>query len=173
MSSRGQSLLIDLGWHQSEEGQSALAHLRDPVTGSQRRIFGKFNKWWCHCINLFEKWCLGLLEKPSVPPSFNQVFYKLAVLGKSGVGKTALVCLLSNQRDLVASSQIPPGETPGVRVTTVYWPAKINRSHIFLFQLDFWDCGETASKKYNHILPVSIFFIQKIVLIDCKVHLLL
>lgn len=97
---------------------------------------------------------IGLLEKPSVPPSFNQVFYKLAVIGKSGVGKTALVCLLSNQKDLVASSQIPPGETPGVRVTTIYWPAKINRSHIFLFQLDFWDSGETASKKYNHILPV-------------------
>lgn len=44
MSQRGQSLLIDLGWHQSEEGQSALAHLRDPITGAPRRIFGKFHR---------------------------------------------------------------------------------------------------------------------------------
>ena len=41
--------------------------------------------------------------------------YKLAIIGKSGVGKTALVCLLSNQREFATSSQIPPGETPGVR----------------------------------------------------------
>ena len=135
MSLRGQSLTIDLGWHQTEEGQSALAHLRDPITGAPKRIF-------------------GLLEKPSVPPSFNPLFYKLALIGKSGVGKTALVCLLSNQREIVSSSQIPPGETPGVRVTTVFWPAKINRAQIYLFHLDFWDSGETATKKYNHILPV-------------------
>ena len=40
MSQKGQSLMIDLGWHQSEEGQSALAHLRDPITGAPKRIFG-------------------------------------------------------------------------------------------------------------------------------------
>ena len=32
--------VIDLGWHQSEEGQGALAHLRDPITGTPKRIFG-------------------------------------------------------------------------------------------------------------------------------------
>jgi len=127
--------VIDLGWHQTEEGQGALAHLRDPITGAPKRIF-------------------GILEKPSIPPSFNQVKYKLGIIGKSGVGKTALVCLLSNQREFATSSQIPPGETPGVRVTTVYWPAKINKSQIYLFQLELWDSGETATRKYNHILPV-------------------
>lgn len=42
MSLRGQSLIIDLGWHQTEEGQSALAHLRDPITGAPKKIFGRF-----------------------------------------------------------------------------------------------------------------------------------
>lgn len=32
--------VIDLGWHQTEEGQGALAHLRDPITGAPKRIFG-------------------------------------------------------------------------------------------------------------------------------------
>lgn len=40
MNQRGQSLTIDLGWHQSDEGLSALAHLRDPISGNPKRIFG-------------------------------------------------------------------------------------------------------------------------------------
>ena len=32
--------VIDLGWHQTEEGQGALAHLRDPISGAPKRIFG-------------------------------------------------------------------------------------------------------------------------------------
>ena len=90
------------------------------------------------------------MEKPAVPPSFIQESYKLAFVGKSGVGKTSLINLLANYSTL----QIP-GETPGVRVTTVYWPAKI-RNQIHLFHLDLWDCGEAATKKYNHILPVIL-----------------
>ena len=43
------------------------------------------------------------------------------------------------------------------RVTTVYWPAKINKSQIYLFQLELWDSGETATRKYNHILPVLLW----------------
>ena len=42
MSQRSQSLTIDLGWHQSEEGQSALAHLRDPISGAPKKVFGNF-----------------------------------------------------------------------------------------------------------------------------------
>lgn len=92
----------------------------------------------------------GILEKPAVPPSFNQIFFKLAIVGKSGVGKTSLVSLLSNQKEYLSCQS----ETPGIRVTTVFWPAKI-REQIFLFHLDLWDAGETATKKYNHILPVT------------------
>ena len=39
-SPRGLSLAIDLGWYQSEEGQGALAHLRDPLIGTSRKFFG-------------------------------------------------------------------------------------------------------------------------------------
>ena len=92
----------------------------------------------------------GILEKPSVPPTFDQRQpYKLTLVGKSGVGKTALVSLLSNQRELVTVT----GETPGVRVTTVYWPVKVEE-RLILFHLELWDSGESATKKYNHILPV-------------------
>ena len=41
-SPRGISLAIDLGWYQSEEGQGALAHLRDPLIGTSRKFFGTF-----------------------------------------------------------------------------------------------------------------------------------
>ena len=126
-------MTIDLTWHLSSEGQSALAHLRDAVTGVPKKIF-------------------GILDKPSVPPTFEQKApFKLALVGKSGVGKTSLVSFLSNQREFVAAQV--PGETPGVRVTTVYWPAKVD-DRLILFNLEFWDCGESATKKYNHILPV-------------------
>lgn len=43
MNQRGQSLTIDLGWHQSDEGLSALAHLRDPISGNPKRIFGNLS----------------------------------------------------------------------------------------------------------------------------------
>ena len=46
------------------------------------------------------------------------------------------------------------------RVTTVYWPAKIDKSQIYLFHLELWDSGETATRKYNHILPVLKQFLQ-------------
>ena len=41
-SPRGISLAIDLGWYQSEEGQGALAHLRDPLIGTSRKFFGTY-----------------------------------------------------------------------------------------------------------------------------------
>lgn len=44
----------------------------------------------------------------------------------------------------------------GIQTTTLYWPGKIkqlNRSVIF--QLQLWDAGETALKKFDHILSVS------------------
>ena len=43
-SPRGLSLVIDLGWYQSEEGQSALAHLRDPLIGTSTKFFGMKKK---------------------------------------------------------------------------------------------------------------------------------
>ena len=74
------------------------------------------------------------------------------MIGKGGVGKTSLVTYLSGAPDWTNSHH--QGETPGIRTTNIYWPARI-QNQLVLFQLDLWDSGETASKKYSHILPVS------------------
>lgn len=50
--------------------------------------------------------------------------------------------------------RVPP--TPGIEATTVYWPAKLRTSgRPVIFQLQFWDCGDGALKKFEHLLPVS------------------
>ncbi|XP_064326734.1 ciliogenesis and planar polarity effector 2 isoform X2 [Phalacrocorax carbo] len=42
----------------------------------------------------------------------------------------------------------------GIEVTTVYWPAKLRASgRPVIFQLHFWDCGDGALKKFEHLLP--------------------
>ena len=53
----------------------------------------------------------GFLERPAVPPSFVQDSYKLAFVGKSGVGKTSLINLLVNGGN---QTVISSGETPGI-----------------------------------------------------------
>ena len=73
-------------------------------------------------------------------------------MGKGGVGKTSLVSYLSGKPDWTSPHH--QGETPGLRATSIYWPAKV-QTQLVLFQLDLWDSGETLSKKYGHILPVS------------------
>ena len=95
---------------------------------------------------------IGLLERPNVPPTIKILNFKLYMIGKGGVGKTSLVTYLSGAPDWTNSHH--QGQTPGIRTTNIYWPARI-QNQLVLFQLDLWDSGETASKKYSHILPVS------------------
>ena len=54
--------VIDLGWHQSEEGQGALAHLRDPITGAPKRIFGilEVNKFFYAIVHVLAIWIFRL-----------------------------------------------------------------------------------------------------------------
>ena len=92
------------------------------------------------------------MEKPNIPPSIKILNFKLYLVGKAGVGKTSLVSYLSGVPDWTNVHH--QGETPGVRATQIYWPARI-QSQLLMFQLDLWDSGETASKKYGHIMPVS------------------
>ncbi len=82
--------------------------------------------------------------------------HKLGILGKAFSGKSTLISLLAGHKDPSSSFQ---GETPGIRVTKLYWPAKIGRQN-FLFDLEFWDGGDAASKKYSHILPVSLTIVK-------------
>ncbi|XP_035163761.2 ciliogenesis and planar polarity effector 2 isoform X2 [Callithrix jacchus] len=93
----------------------------------------------------------GLLERPVLPPpvSIDTASYKIFVSGKSGVGKTALVAKL-------AGLEVPVlhHETPGIQTTVVFWPAKLQASdRVVMFRFEFWDCGESALKKFDHMLP--------------------
>lgn len=45
---------------------------------------------------------------------------------------------------------------PGIQTTVVFWPAKLQASNrVVMFRFEFWDCGESALKKFEHMLPVS------------------
>ncbi|XP_039553429.1 ciliogenesis and planar polarity effector 2 isoform X2 [Passer montanus] len=93
----------------------------------------------------------GLLERPALPPALAvpTVTYKLFLAGRSGVGKTALVAWLGG-------TPVPPAhhETLGIEVTTLFWPAKPRgSSRPVLFQLQLWDCGDGALRRFEHLLP--------------------
>lgn len=46
--------------------------------------------------------------------------------------------------------------SPGIQTTVVFWPAKLQASNrVVMFRFEFWDCGESALKKFDHMLPVS------------------
>jgi len=123
---RGSVLSYD--WYKSGEGQGLLAHLTHPATGL-RRLY-------------------GYLEYPGIPPSIECIEYKLFLLGDGGAGKSAVTAWLAG----ISAWNRQAGESPGLRVTTVYWPAKIHKN-ILLFKLNIWDCGEGAVKKYGHLFP--------------------
>jgi len=91
---------------------------------------------------------LGILEKPSLPSSIEEVTYKIFTIGRSGVGKTTVIARLAG---ILGSNNYT--ETNGIRKTNVYWPVKI-WDKVVLFKLQFWDTSESSIKKYNHILPV-------------------
>ncbi|GAB1289169.1 Ciliogenesis and planar polarity effector 2 [Apodemus speciosus] len=116
-------------WHETVEGKEFLACI---LRKNRRREF-------------------GLLERPVLPPSvvIDTASYKIFVSGKSGVGKTALVAKL-------AGLEVPTvhHETTGIQTTVVFWPAKLKASdRVVMFRFEFWDCGESALKKFDHILP--------------------
>ena len=50
------------------------------------------------------------------------------------------------------------GESPGVRVTQVYWPCLLTPrpglSQLITFKLCLWDAGDAAVRKYSHVYPV-------------------
>ncbi|GLH12677.1 REM2-and Rab-like small GTPase 1 [Gryllus bimaculatus] len=121
------SNLVCMDWQSSAEGEAILQYFYNPQT-TGRKIF-------------------GVLEKPNVPSSVEEVSYKLFVAGKAGIGKTSTVARLAGTKAL--SSYV---ETSGIRKTNIYWPVKI-WDKIILFKLQFWDAGDHSMKKYSHILP--------------------
>lgn len=116
-------------WHESAEGKEYLACI---LRKNRRREF-------------------GLLERPVLPPAvaIDTASYKIFVSGKSGVGKTALVAKLAGLEVPVVHH-----ETIGIQTTVVFWPAKLQVSdRVIMFRFEFWDCGESALRKFDHMLP--------------------
>lgn len=113
-------------WQSTAEGETVLQHFYDPHS-SGRKLF-------------------GILEKPNLPPSVEEVSYKLFVGGRVGVGKTSAIARLAG-----IPWQPTYIETAGIHKTNIFWPVKIWDKTI-LFKLQFWDAGENSMKKYSHIL---------------------
>uniref|UniRef100_A0ABI7ZRW6 Ciliogenesis and planar polarity effector 2 n=1 Tax=Felis catus TaxID=9685 RepID=A0ABI7ZRW6_FELCA len=127
-------------WHESAEGKEYLACI---LRKNRRRVFA-------HLTDLSETQP-GLLERPVLPPpvAIDTASYKIFVSGKSGGGKTALVAKLAGLEVPVVHH-----ETAGIQTTVVFWPAKLQASErVVMFRFEFWDCGESALKKFDHMLP--------------------
>ncbi|XP_035881261.1 ciliogenesis and planar polarity effector 2 isoform X3 [Phyllostomus discolor] len=63
---------------------------------------------------------------------------------ESAEGKEYLACILRKNRRRVF----------GIQTTVVFWPAKLQVSdRVVMFRFEFWDCGESALKKFDHMLP--------------------
>ena len=127
--------VISYDWYKSAEGQGVLAQLTDPTTG-YRKLF-------------------GLLEQPSLPPSIPVQSFKLFLVGRTASGKTCLVSWLAG----LPGWNCTTGESPGVRVTQVYWPCLVTQprpatAHLITFKLQLWDAGDGAVRKYGHVYPV-------------------
>jgi len=121
--------IIQFKWQETAEGREFLGGI---LHRNRRKIF-------------------GLLEAPSLPPqlAIETVSYKIILTGKPAVGKTSTVAKLLGQEI--------PGihvETPGIQTSVVYWPAKLKESQkVAMLKFQFWDCGEHAIRKYDHLLP--------------------
>ncbi|XP_071805494.1 ciliogenesis and planar polarity effector 2-like [Asterias amurensis] len=120
---------IDTNWPKTPKGKEYFLSI---VRKGKRRIY-------------------GFLERPSLPPNLipDVVSYKVILRGKAGVGKTSTIAKL-------VGLQVPTShsETPGIVSSVVFWPAKLLHSDkVLLFRLQFWDAGENAIKKFDHILP--------------------
>ncbi|KAG7209904.1 hypothetical protein KM043_011500 [Ampulex compressa] len=119
--------VLNANWLSSIEGESLVHHFYIS-TQKKRRFY-------------------GILERPPLPPSIEEVTYKIFMIGRSGVGKTSVVSRLAGTTESRHYT-----ETNGIKKTNVFWPVKI-WDKIVLFKLQFWDTSETSIKKYNHILP--------------------
>ena len=124
---------IDFNWLNSDVGKQILQSVQN--------------------VNKIKKF--GLLERPSLPPSyshFEEVKYKIMLMGKTNSGKTAFIESLCNNSE--SNNGTNYYETPGIHITQLYWPIKlINIEKFIMFNLNIWDVGKLCSTKYDYIIP--------------------
>jgi len=139
--------LIDWKWHETLEGKEAFSSFfyhRGPHTASSPSPLNP-------SLTYQKRRVFGLLERPLLPPSVNaqEVKYKICVVGKSGVGKSATVANLCG-----LSIPNSHADTPGLQVNTTYWLTRLKHTqNVLLFQLQFWEGGESSAKRFDHVLP--------------------
>lgn len=120
--------LLQIDWHLTQEANEIIQCLYQP--------------------NSYKLKQYGLLERPNLPMQLDEVGYKLFVYGRAGIGKTNFLM------QLMGTESIAYSETPGIQVVVTYWPVKLfHTSRVVLFRLEFWDAGEAALKKFDHVLP--------------------
>jgi hypothetical protein len=107
----------------------------------------------------------GLLEKPTLAAPYSQydeVNYKILIIGKSFCGKTSFLDTLCQSKTAALNIENESNnydETSGIHITHLYWPVKMLQIEKFImFNLSMWDVGKLASSKYDYILPVSLLF---------------
>jgi len=119
---------VDREWYKTAEADYCLQQLQNQSSRSRKQF--------------------GLLERPNFPPGTLELSYKINVIGKAGSGKTKMISMISGSENSSATYM----ETVGIHVKDVYWPTKIN-SKVTLFKIQFWECGESFSKRYSYIPP--------------------
>lgn len=44
----------------------------------------------------------------------------------------------------------------GIETTVVFWPVRLKESgRVLFFRFELWDCGESAMRRFDHMLLVS------------------
>ncbi|XP_004705215.1 ciliogenesis and planar polarity effector 2 [Echinops telfairi] len=115
-------------WHESAEGKE---YLRCILRKSRRRVFGE-------CLSpVTSVTCCSLQG------------------AEESVGKGSLVA--KAHKLLLPSphhAKWLPRPSTGIQTTVVFWPAKLQASsRVVMFRFEFWDCGESALTKFDHMLP--------------------
>ena len=70
---------------------------------------------------------------------------------------TVTVCTLSGPvLPVLLTFEIKFWMISGIQTTTCYWPVKVtDLNKVVLFKLQFYDAGEAAIRKFDHVLSVS------------------
>ncbi|PAA55745.1 hypothetical protein BOX15_Mlig003949g3, partial [Macrostomum lignano] len=102
----------------------------------------------------------ALLESPPQPQQLAAAWqpagpFKVAVTGRAGVGKSALISALTGR-----SPSPSWRETPGLAVHRQFWPCRLRRAATattapeeppLLCHLQFWEAGDAASRSFEHL----------------------